>query len=120
MILPLLLGCASLIEGQAGMGREICFTSNPSGALIAVNGVPRGETPCNLAFNAYEIRNASLTASKDGFETLTLNLKNGVNRAIVGNIIFGGVGGLLVDGLSGSSIKNLRIVRVTLEPKFTK
>ena len=36
---------------------------------------------------------------------------------IVGNAILGGVGGILIDGISGSAIRNAKHVHINLNPE---
>ena len=109
-------GCGSLIEGQAGMGREIVITSSPPGALVTLNGVPKGTTPARLTFNAREIASSTITASKEGYHFVTIDSKRGVNSSLIGNVIIGGIGGVLVDGISGAAIRNAKAIHVELQP----
>ena len=112
----LLAGCGTLIEGQAGMGREIIFTSSPPGALISLNGVPKGTTPASITFNAWELARGNILATKVGCHPVTIEPTRGVNPTLAGNAIVGGVGGLLVDGLSGSAIRNARSIHIVFKP----
>ena len=98
------------------MGREIVMTSSPPGALVALNRVPKGTTPARLTFNAHEIASSSITASKEGYHPVTLDLKRGVSPGMIGNVIFGGIGGVLVDGISGAAIRNAKAIHFELEP----
>jgi hypothetical protein len=115
-LILLLTSCGSLIEGQSGMGREIVFTSEPPGALITLNGVPKGTTPSTIAFNPWELARGHIAASKDGYQTVKIEPTRGVNPTIAGNAIIGGLGGVLVDGLSGSAIRNAKSIHLTLQP----
>ena len=109
--------CASLIEGESGMSRPITFTSSPAGALICMNGVPQGTTPTVITFSPWSIAKAEFTASKSGYRTVSVNPKSGIRAAVAGNAILGGVGGILVDGISGSAIRNAKHVHIDLEPQ---
>ena len=113
----LTVSCASLIEGESGMSRPITFTSSPAGALISMNGVPQGTTPTVITFSPWSIAQAEFTASKPGYRTVSVNPKSGISATVAGNAILGGVGGILVDGISGSAIRNAKHVHIDLEPQ---
>lgn len=44
-ILAMLTGCATIIRGTS---QEIPITSNPSGASVKINGMPKGNTPVTV------------------------------------------------------------------------
>jgi hypothetical protein len=112
----LAVSCASLIEGESGMSRPVTFTSSPAGALICMNDVPQGTTPTVITFSPWSIAKAKFTASKSGYRTVSVNPKSGLSATVAGNAVLGGVGGILVDGISGSAIRNAKHVHIDLEP----
>jgi hypothetical protein len=109
--------CASLIEGEVGMSRPVVFTSSPPGALITVNGVPQGTTPTVITFSPWTIARAKFTASKPGYQTMSVDPGAKFGPGIVGNAILGGVGGILIDGISGSAVRNAKHVHINLNPE---
>jgi len=120
LVLPVaafMASCASLIQGEAGMTRPVVFTSSPPGALIIVNDVPQGTTPTVITFSPWTIARAKFTASKPGYQTMSVDPGAKFGPGIVGNIILGGVGGILIDGISGSAIRNAKHVHIDLNPE---
>lgn len=114
VVLTALSSCASLIEGETGMSRQITFTSSPPGVLITVNGVPQGTTPTVITFSPWVIARGTFTASKPGYKTVTVDPQAAMSAKVVGNVLIGGVGGVLVDGFSGSAIRNAKNVHIIL------
>jgi hypothetical protein len=81
-----------------------------------MNDVPQGTTPTVITFSPWSIAKAKFTASKSGYRTVSVNPKSGLSATVAGNAVLGGVGGILVDGISGSAIRNAKHVHIDLEP----
>lgn len=88
-------GCATIITGR---NQKLPVLSNPSGAVVFVNGV-RYTTPTTIILDrkepSYQIR-----VEKEGYEPVDITLRKGVNGWIWGNALlglFGGAIGLVID-----------------------
>lgn len=103
-LLPLLClgivgsGCASIVGG--GSTQEVNFQSQPDGALVSLNGNVIGKTP--MTTNLKRQSNQTLTFSKDGYQTQTMQLTTSINPWFWGNILIGGLLGSTTDGVSGA------------------
>jgi hypothetical protein len=91
------IGCATIISGR---NQDLPVISNPSGARVIVNGVQQ-QSPCTLVLDRkqpmYQVR-----VEKDGYEPVEITLRKGVNGWIWGNLLFGGIIGVIVDLCTGS------------------
>jgi uncharacterized protein YceK len=105
LFIVVLSGCASIMHGSK---QEISFESTPAGASVEVfdaRGASFGAcmTPCKLDLkrkNEYKV-----VFSKSGYQSVELLLDRGSDGWIWGNILFGGVIGLIVDFSNGSAYK---------------
>lgn len=111
-----LTSCASMVVGSVGMNRDITILSEPSGATIYVNDIPRGTTPTKLQLSSRELTRKNVMLVKKGYKTTSIKAADGVDGMIAGNILFGGVGGAVVDGISGNATATKRVIQVRLEP----
>jgi hypothetical protein len=120
-------GCASATRGWH---EQIMLASTPSGATVTMEGLmgPSADqptksvsctTPCSIQVN----RNDNLTVKfeKDGFEPQAVALSKEVAgtgvAGFAGNILLGGVVGMVVDGASGAAMDHKpNPVTVTLQP----
>lgn len=104
--LLLIAGCASIVSGTK---QDVTITSNPSAAQVsidrAVGGAMQteweGATPATVELkrkHAYV-----LTLSLDGYQPVEMGLKNGTNGWVWGNLVFGGLIGLIVDFSNGAA-----------------
>lgn len=90
-------GCATLFKGS---GSTVDFSSDPTGAQVYVNGVPRGTTPINLKLESK--KTYTIEFKKDGFETKTYTITNHVGVGwIVLDVLFGLVP-VIVDAATGA------------------
>lgn len=92
-----LLGCATIVSGRS---QKISVNTNPDEATITVNGMAQ-KSPCSFTLDrttpSYQVK-----IEKVGYKTVTLTIKRGINGWIFGNIIFGGIIGIVIDCASGS------------------
>lgn len=120
-------GCASATRGWH---EQIMLASTPSGATATMDGLMGTSadqptksmsctTPCSIQVN----RNDNLTVKfeKDGFEPQVVALSKEVAgtgvAGFAGNILLGGVVGMVVDGASGAAMDHKpNPVTVTLQP----
>lgn len=118
VFLPLLItSCATITSGSVGMNREITILSDPSDAEIHIDGVPRGTTPTKLQMSSSDLTKGEIVVSKKGYKPTSTTAKEGLNGMFLGNVIFGGIGGAVVDGLSGNATKTKRSIFVKLQPE---
>ena len=95
-------GCASIAHGRY---QQVPINSNPSGANVTMNcgnGVqPAGVTPATVNLK----RNADpciVTVSKEGYADSAVTFAKNTSGWIWGNLFFGGLIGLIVDGADGA------------------
>lgn len=95
--LGLLLGCATIISSPR---QPVAVRSDPARAAIYVDGVPSGTTPAVLTL----ARNTPHTVrfALEGYRPLELRLERRVNGWVWGNILLGGLVGLVVDASTGA------------------
>jgi hypothetical protein len=91
MILAL-SGCATILQPGPD---TIPVTSTPSGATVLLNGYIKGVTPMNLVVEREE--RCSLEIYKKGFEIEYIDKDKVVAGWVFGNIVFGGIPGLVID-----------------------
>ena len=96
----LLSGCASIIHGT---GQDVGFSSSPTNALVTINGVELGRTP--LTTELKRKNNHMVKLELDGYMPYETTFTRKVSGWVWGNIVFGGLIGLAVDGISGGIYK---------------
>jgi len=102
-------GCASIVSKS---NYPVTITSNPDQATITVinehdKEVFKGQTPTTLTLKAggpyFHSCEYTITFEKEGYEPQTAELKSKLDGWYVGNILFGGlIGILIVDPLTGA------------------
>jgi hypothetical protein len=100
MAMLLIESCATIISGSK---QEFLINSEPSSADIYINDMYVGKTPMNFLLarkNAHTI-----TIVLEGYHDYKLNLKKEFNGWFLGNLIFGGIIGIVVDAATGSMYK---------------
>jgi len=86
-----LTGCASIVHGGPD---SVKFTSDPTGATVTIDGVSVGQTPV-IAQVARKSKSVTYTLSD--YDQASAPLDRKLNPWIFGNIVFGGIIGLVVD-----------------------
>lgn len=117
-IAPLLLasGCASIVSGTT---QEITFNSSPPGATCDIMrsdaNLQKVTTPSVTIIKKtkYDLQ---VTCSKPGYVTTSVVDKSGVEPWIFGNLIFGGIIGIIIDASNGAQNKYDTPVLVQLPP----
>lgn len=102
-------GCASIISGST---QTLSFTSVPENANISITNragvkVHTGQTPATVTLKKgagyFKPESYQVTFSKEGYQTKTMTVKGTISGWYFGNILFGGVIGLLaVDPATGA------------------
>ncbi len=106
----LMSSCASIIHGPT---QTVDFSSQPSGATITIDGKEYGKTP-----QAIELRRKGrekgdksdkqmydVKVALDGYYPYELKIKREMDGWFLGNILFGGLIGIIVDASNGSMYK---------------
>jgi hypothetical protein len=93
----LLMSCATIVSGRS---QKVSVNTNPDEAIVTVNGMVQ-KSPCSFTLDrttpSYQVK-----IEKVGYKTVTLAIKRGINGWVFGNIIFGGIIGIVIDCASGS------------------
>jgi hypothetical protein len=103
VILSLLLvtvGCGSIINGTT---QQVGISSNPSSARVSVNGELRGSTPVVLDLRRKNTH--FLKLELDGYEPYETTLTRSTSGWLWGNIVVGGLIGLVIDASTGGMYK---------------
>lgn len=96
-ILLLTSSCATIVSGSK---QNVKFASNPSSAKIFIDEVEVGKTP-------FEIKLARKSEHQvliklEGYQTYQTTLTKKFNGWFVGNILIGGLIGLIIDPITGA------------------
>ena len=114
-----LLGLAALMPGcatiLAGGPDPVSFDSTPRGATVTLDGVVVGETPCQ-ALVSRQWDKGHLVFEHAG-ETVEMWASRTFNGAFLGNILIGGVLGMLIDLGSGNVRKSKPFLKVNFATK---
>jgi hypothetical protein len=95
-----LSGCATIIQSSK---QNVGVSSSPSQAKVLVNNVELGVTPIILPLKRKE--NHVISINLEGYQPYQATLSRGLSGWVVGNIIFGGIIGLVVDAATGAMYK---------------
>jgi hypothetical protein len=111
-------GCGTLATG-GGKTQNVRFNSYPSGADVSVDGNGIGKTPTSA--NLTRTDDHAVRFDMAGYPSRIVLLKHGPNLSMLGNFIFPGPPGFLVDAMSGAGKGELKpsVVNVTMEPART-
>jgi len=90
-------GCATIMSGSE---QTVKVTSTPLGATVTVDGSRFGVTPTNLKLSRKDNHKVALDLA--GYKTSEVELKKGFNGWFIGNVIFGGIIGIVIDVVSGA------------------
>jgi uncharacterized protein YceK len=121
----LLSGCASIISGRTA---TVTIDSTPSNANVVIHDkhgkeVIATHTPARVELRRKDkyIWPAKYTATidKPGYKTATVPIDSTVNPWVAGNIVLGGVVGLVVDNATGAAWKpSVAAIEQPLEPMY--
>ncbi len=93
----LFTSCATIVSGSR---QAVEITSEPTAAKVYINEIEIGDTPVQK--NLKRNQEYQLVLKLDGYKTYETKLKRKFNAWYVGNILFGGVIGLIVDPITGA------------------
>ena len=106
-------GCATIVH--LGGNEELNVSSEPAGAKVVIDGTERGVTP--LATKVERKKDHAVVLTKEGFEENQSRVESHLSWWVAGNVILGGLVGILVDVLSGGGYTiDPDAVAVTLKP----
>lgn len=115
--------CASIISGSK---QEISFSSKPTAAIVTIQpGDQKITTPGKIEL---ERKNGPyrVTFNYEGYEPYSVTLTTSTNGWIWGNLILGGIIGMLIDGSTGASIElspeelHANLIKAGVEPPLSK
>lgn len=93
----LMTGCATVVSGSK---QDIKITSNPSKAIIYIDGKRKAETPYTTRLTR---KKEHLVLIKlNGYYDYEIRLKRKFNAWFIGNIAIGGLIGVIVDPKTGA------------------
>jgi hypothetical protein len=93
-------GCATVATGGGG-DQTVRITSDVPGADVTVDGLPAGATPAEVKLSRRSTHTVEVAAA--GFETTRLAVAPQFNPWVIGNVVFGGVVGIVVDFATGAT-----------------
>ena len=98
VVMLLGIGCATIIHGRS---QDLTFASEPSGATVKIDGAVKGVTPTSITLR----RNKHYIVSfeKNGYESEEQTIKSRMSPWIFGNILIGGIIGLVIDLAAGGA-----------------
>jgi hypothetical protein len=89
--------CATIMQGSQ---QPVAVSSTPAGAAISVDGKEMGTTPTTLLLSRKDSHVVSLLL--DGYLPYHMTLEKKTSGWVWGNIVFGGVVGVVVDASTGA------------------
>lgn len=103
-------GCASIIHGSS---QSIDFNSQPSRAKITIDGKEYGTTPHTIELKrmgrlkgeSKDKKEYKVKIELDGYFPYEFKIKREMDGWFLGNILFGGLIGIIVDSSNGSMYK---------------
>lgn len=98
-VLSLVSGCATVTGGARDPKVEV--TSNPPGATVVVDGQPRGVTPAIVELSRKS--DHEVVIQQASYETAVVPVKRQLNPWVFGNVIVGGLIGVVIDVATDST-----------------
>jgi hypothetical protein len=92
--------CATIISGSR---QEVLINSNPKKALVSINEIEMGQTPIQKKLKRNQEYNVILNL--EGYKPYRTTLEKKFNVWYVGNVLIGGIIGLVVDPITGAMYK---------------
>ncbi len=111
LVVALLSSCATIVSGSK---QNVKFVSNPSAATVYVNNEIIGKTPLDVKLSRKKEHKVSIKL--EGYQTYETKLTKKLNGWYFGNILIGGVIGLVIDPITGA-MYNLSPKEITAEMK---
>ena len=110
VVCTILSSCASIIHGST---QTVDITSQPVGASITIDGKDYGQTPKTIELRRKGRLKGELDTKKfyavklelNGYEPYEIKIKRELDAWFFGNLLFGGVIGMIVDAADGAMYK---------------
>ena len=99
-LIVLIIGCATIMHGTT---QEIGISSSPTGASVIINNESRGNTP--LVVELSRKKSHTIRIEMTNYEPFEITTTKSVSNWVWGNIVFGGLIGLIVDASTGGLYK---------------
>ena len=96
------MACSTIMHGTK---QNVPIASSPTGATVTVNGQQVATTPARIELKRKDKH--TIRISMEGYEPYEIMTTRAVSGWVVGNILFGGIIGLIVD-LATGGIYNVR------------
>lgn len=93
-------GCATIVTG-GGEDQSVRVASMPKGADVFVDDQLVGQTPISLRLTRKD--DHMVRVQKAGYAPYERHVKSGFNPWMIGNVLFGGIIGIVVDAVSGTN-----------------
>ena len=93
-------GCATIVTG-GGQDQSVRVASTPKGADVYVDDQLVGQTPMSLRLTRKD--DHFVRVQKAGYTSYEKTVKSRFNGWMFGNILFGGIIGVVVDAVSGTN-----------------
>lgn len=100
LICPILASCATIMSTTS---QKLPVITTPSKAKVTCNGIEQ-LSPCTLILDR-TVPSYQITIEKEGYKPVTYNLKRGINGWVFGNLLFGGIVGIVIDVADGAVYK---------------
>lgn len=100
LLLSMSTGCSLVVNGRR---QAVNISSNPSGAEIIIDGIVHGKTPAIIDLRRDS--HHSISINLEGYQTFSMNLERKVSGWVWGNILIGGLIGVVVDASTGAMYK---------------
>ena len=92
--------CATIMHGGK---QNVGINSTPSGATVFIDGQNMGVTPANLNLSRKDTHIVRIDLA--GYQPYEMTMSRGVSGWVWGNLVFGGLIGLVVDASTGALYK---------------
>jgi hypothetical protein len=100
-LVPVLLSaCASIVSGTK---QQVSLQSTPDGATVSVDGQQLGSTPITTELRRKDEHTVRIELP--GYQPYELTLTKHTNGWVFGNIVFGGLIGVIIDASNGAMYK---------------
>jgi hypothetical protein len=97
-VVALACGCATIVKGTK---QDIKLNSDPPGATAVIDRDIAVKTPATVKLSRKEVHTVVFTL--EGYESKTVYLNQAMEPWVWGNVVLGGIIGLLVDVSSGAA-----------------
>jgi len=100
IILLFTQACGTIMQGTT---QQVGISSNPSDASVSINGQNHGNTPMIIDLKRKDSHMVKIEL--DGYQPYETTLTRSTSGWVWGNIVFGGLIGLVVDASAGGMYK---------------